>query len=447
MTAPRDWMTCDGRGRLGPRPEAPGPALERPTLSLRPSRRGWLVAAGMSLLSGFGLSPALAELAIESGKKPRPKRALVVIFLRGGLDALNAVIPYREDAYYRGRPTLAIAPPNRTGGAIDLDGFFGLNPSLEPLVGPYREGRLAIVHAVGSDDRTRSHFEAMAQMEKGQARSGASVSSGWIARFLTATEGENPSPIRAIAFSDVMPDSLRGYLRATALRSLDDLRLEVPGEWKEHFDLALRTLYAEGGDAVREAGRETLAVLDAIGSLDWASTSPEHGARYPDTPLGQGLRQVAMLVRADVGLEVACLDRGGWDTHVGQNTGTFYREGLDDLARSLSAFLVDLGAESERVTVVVMSEFGRRLRENASFGTDHGRGGLMLVAGGGVRGGRVYGDWPGLEPDQLEPPGDLRVTTDYRQVLGEMLEAGWSCPVGETIFPGLVLRPLGAFAR
>jgi uncharacterized protein (DUF1501 family) len=368
--------------------------------------------------------------------KDRKHDVLVTIFLRGGADGLNMVVPYAEANYYRSRPSLGIAGPTekgRSGRALDLDGFFGLHPALAPLLPIFKAGELGIVHACGSDDSTRSHFEAMAAMERGIAREGSGPSSGWVARHLLSTEHTDDSPLRAIAFADTMPDSLRGATNAVALTSLTDFKLEADGQ----THAALSDLYKPGKDEVAQAGRQTLSALDALGRLDVKGYRSSHGATYPNSDLGNGLRQVACLIKAKLGLEVACLDKGGWDTHVAQGSDTGWQATLlDDLAKSIAAFTSDLGSEMQGVTLVVMSEFGRRLEENGGLGTDHGRAGPMFLFGNSVVGGKVHARWPGLEDHQLDPTGDLKVTTDYRSVLGDVLKRRMGNDSVDEVFRG-----------
>lgn len=371
---------------------------------------------------------------------------IVVVFLRGGADGMTLVVPYAEEAYYRARPTLAVARPGRAAQAsLRLDDRFALNPSLRSLMPLYEGGDLAMVHAVGSQDRTRSHFEAMSAMERGAARDGESINGGWLARYLLATSSLS-APLRAVGFGATMPESLNGATQAVAIESLDHYRLDVPHESRREVASLLDALFASGSDPYSEAARNTLRALEAVGDYDPATSKPEGGALYPDTSLGNALKQVAFLVRKDVGLEVACVDaadRGGWDTHVAQ--GPWISGLLDDLGGSLAAFRKDLGTEMSRVTVVVQTEFGRRLAENSGYGTDHGRASVMFAMGGGVNGGRVVCDWPGLAPENLEGPGDLRVTTDYRDVLSEMLESRLGRDDVSEVFPGHVRKPVGVF--
>lgn len=251
--------------------------------------------------------------------------------------------------------------------------------------------------------------------------------------------------MRAIALGSIMPDSLRGGTGAVAIQSLDEFQLEVNGRSPEAVERTLAELYRVGDDPMTAAGRDTLKVLDAMRRLNPSSYRSD-GAPYPNSDLGSGLRQVAMLIKADLGLEVAALDKGGWDTHVTQGTTTGWLASLlDDVAKSLHAFASDLGSTMKRVTVVVQTEFGRRAYENSALGTDHGRASCLFVLGGGTRGGKVYGDWPGLADDRLED-GDLRVTTDYRQVLAEVLDRRLRNPALDRVFPGFAGRPLGIVA-
>jgi uncharacterized protein (DUF1501 family) len=400
------------------------------------TRRGLMVGASMALLGWATRRSALAQVAVGPKVGGREGNVLVVVFLRGGADGLSLLVPHGDEAYYRLRPNLSV--PRRR--LHDLDGFFGLHPSLAALVPLYQEGSLAAVHAVGSDDQTRSHFEAMDTMERGLARRDG-PQSGWVARYLSATEPEDPSPLRAVALSHTTPTSLVGASHATTLESLADYRLDAPTPALA----ALESLYLPGHDAVAAAGRETFAVLRSLDRVDARNYRPEHSATYPESDLGTGLRQVACLVRADLGMEVACLDKGGWDSHVAQGAEVgLVPLQLDDLGRSLAAFAQDLGPEMRRVTVLVMSEFGRRIAENAGLGTDHGHGGAMYVIGAGVRGGSVHARWPGL--DHPIGPGDLNVTTDYRDVLAEALRARMGLADSSAVFPAHSASLLGLIA-
>lgn len=448
-----DWCSCDGHGQSGsPRgpvePQGAGASSFRhgPRGSTEeregPSRRSLISLAGMGALGWAARGSALAQVAM-SPTGDQGGNVLVVIFLRGGMDGLSAVVPYGDDGYHRHRPTLGLSnPDNRTAAQIDrtldLDGFFGLHPALGPLLPLFREGRLGVVHAIGSDDRTRSHFEAMNAMERGVATAKGIAPGGWLARYLEASPAKSPSPLRAIALTSVMPDSLRGATHALALESLDAFRLEVPANAEAAaFRRSLAQLYARDRDLISQAGHETLQVLGAIEKLDPSRYLPSGGAKYPEGDLGTALKQVAFLIKGRLGLEVACLDKGGWDTHFGQGRSSGLLTGLlSELGQSLAAFAADLGSDMSRVTVVAMTEFGRRVYENSTLGTDHGRGSVMLLMGGGVKGGKVHGAWPGLGDADLEQPGDLRVTTDYRSVLSEVLARRMGFARTDAVFPG-----------
>ncbi|MDQ3815473.1 MAG: DUF1501 domain-containing protein [Armatimonadota bacterium] len=451
-----NWCGCDGYGNLEAKADhsSPHPLTPAPCHPLTLSRRQSLLGAGLATVAWLTRgATALADLAVNPHEREPEHDVLVTIFLRGGADGLNIIVPYGEDAYHRNRQTIGIAAPQdrRQGAAnraLDLDGFFGFHPALAPLYPLYKKGLLACVHAVGSGDQTRSHFEAMSAMERGLPDDRIGTVSGWLARHLSSTHGDNASPLRAVALSSTMPDSLRGATEATALNSLAEFRLLLPDsvgkERSAELRQALGEFYKDGKDAVAAAGRETLAVLEALNRIDPANYRPTNGAIYPGSELGNGLRQVACLIKGRVGLEVACLDHRGprlWDTHVAQ--GGVFTVQVDDLAKCLAAFAADMGREMNRVTVVVMTEFGRRVQENSGLGTDHGRASMMMLMGGGIVGGKVFAKWPGLEDDDLEPPGDLRVTTDYRDVLAEIVSRRLHHENLSAVFPNYTPRFLG----
>ena len=382
---------------------------------------------------------------------PRAERApapLVVVFLRGALDGLNAVVPHFDPDYRRWRPTLALPKPDRLAPAgracLDLDGSFSLHPALGPLLPLFREGRMAIVHAVGSDDRTRSHFEAQDQAEHGAA-TGQTLSGGWIGRHLRA-RGGSTGAVQALAFGEAIPESLRGAPAAGALRSIADLRIRASGG-AGGVVAALERLHADGDDLVASSGRETLALLRRVEAIRDDAASPASRG-YPEDEFGRALAEAARLLRADLGLEAACLDLGGFDTHFGQGTlGDGLAGGLGGPLRSLgaglAAFAKDLGPRFDETTVVVLTEFGRRVYENTALGTDHGSASVAFLLGGGLRGGKVHGRWPGLAKERLHEESDLAVTTDYRQVLAEVLARRMGQERIDSVFPGLVPAYLG----
>jgi uncharacterized protein (DUF1501 family) len=421
-----------------------------------------LITTGMLSALGWASRPASATLSALAcavparGKKPEPRHVLVTIFLRGAADGLSVVPPYAEDEYYRLRPTLALTAPGDARAKakdriVDLDGHFGLHPSLAPLAPIYRSGELAFIHACGSGDETLSHFEAMATMERGLHDDTGGAASGWLARHLDAMdeqEGSNAAALRAVAIADTLPQSLAGATGVTVLQRVSEIALNLPFHAGDRSVMnALQAMYGNGKTPIQQAGGQSLELLRTLSTISPASNAARHGAAYPNDDLGVGLQQVAILIRSGIGLEVACLDHMGYDTHVAQGGSNGILAGrLEALGGSLAAFRTDLGPELwSRTTVTVQTEFGRRVEENSGLGTDHGRGGVMMVMSGcGVDGGKVWGRWPGLKSDQLDGPGDLQVTTDYRDVLAEILarRCGQTAPP-QRVFPGLAYQPLG----
>ena len=360
------------------------------------------------------------------------RRILVIVSLRGGVDAINAVVPYGDPDYYRLRPTLAIPRPKTRGAAaLDLDGFFGLHPSLRPLLTLWERQELAVVHAVGWPGVSHSHFEAWEEIECGAVGEDR-PQSGWLARAL-GTGGASRSPLSAVAFADTMPRLLSGALGATVLTSLDEFRLTAADDRRGRFERALRTAYSRAAFPVGAAG---VATLDALDALERLTARTDGGDPRPSTLFMRQLGMIARLIRADVGLEAASAELSGWDFHFAEGaTAGAMATRLDELANGLIRFREELGDYWKRVVVVAISEFGRRAAENGSGGTDHGQAGTILVAGGTVRGGRIYGDWPGLSPDRLASPGDLAITTDFRDVLMEVLPSELPLLARQRIFP------------
>jgi uncharacterized protein (DUF1501 family) len=370
---------------------------------------------------------------------------LVCIFLRGGADGLNMVVPHGDDDYYTHRPLIGIPRPddNRVanGRTVDLDGFFGLHPALSPLHDIYAAGDMAFIHATGSPDESRSHFEAMDLMERGGTENGDYT--GWLARHLATLDSGNSSSLRAVGLGDLLPASLTGAVSSTALQSIAAYHLEGKPERLGQITSLLQTLYSQNQDMLTAAAQQTFASIEVLGKIDTAGYVA-NGRPYQENEFGQAMRLIAQLIKADVGVEVACVDLGGWDTHVAQGgtVGTMAGQ-LAELADGLAAFYEDLLAQMGSITVVVMSEFGRRLQENGGLGTDHGHGSMMMALGGGIQGGKVFARWPGLHNEQLVGPGDLAVTTDYRDVLGEIIQKRLNNPLLPAIFPDYSVTPLG----
>ena len=381
-------------------------------------------------------------------------QTLVSVFLRGAADTLNMVIPYGDDQYYKVRPTLAVpAPSSRNGGAsLKLDDFYAFHSRLAPLMPAFTEGRLGVVQAVGTDNPTGSHFDAQDQMEHGEAY-GRVVGSGWLARYLRTRPGMELTPLSAIALGPAIPESLRGAPSASALESVDEVQIKTPSSDITAVSSALAAMYQADVGALSQQGKVTLDLLKRVEKLREEEYNPAVGVRYPDDEFSRGLREIARLVKAGVGLEVACLDLGGWDTHFFQGSVTGLQAVLiGQLASGLAAFDADLVDHRDRVTTIVMTEFGRRIYENGSLGTDHGRGFAMLAMGHGIRGGRVHGKWPGLTEEtsgsnlDVTGPSGLRVLIDYRSVLSEVLGKILGHQVLNKVFPNFQPERVGIAA-
>lgn len=408
------------------------------------TRRDFLKLSSAALAAG--LLPHRLPLAGWLAMQTEPQAdVLVCVFLRGALDGLNAVVPYFDSAYYAARPGLAISPPGEVDGAIDLDGRFGLHPSLAPLKPIWDAGELAIVHAAGSPDDSHSHFEAQDYMEHG-VPGDKSVTTGWIGRHLALVPWQNPSLFRSVGMGGVVQKSLRSEVAVTALGSLENFTLLVGEENTALAAALLGQLYA-GHGALEQAAGNTLGALEVVAEIAGQPYAPASGEDYPETPFAALLRDAARLVRAGIGLEAVCIDLDGFDTHANQGgvEGALANL-LAQFAGGLAALHNDLRAAGVPFSLVVMSEFGRRVAENASGGTDHGHGGVMLALGPAVAGGQVLCDWPGLEAENLYGPGDLQVTTDFRDVLGELvaLRLANEGALAE-VFPGYAPRFPGVF--
>ena len=407
------------------------------------------VKSGALALVTLGLTPSfLRRTAFAAQVRGLARgKVLVCLFQRGAADALNMVVPHGEAEYYRLRPTIGVPRPGRgDGSALDLDGFFGLHPALAPFKPLYDRGLLAPVQAVGSPSATRSHFDAQDYMESGTPDR-KSTPDGWLNRYLatrgtceacTTGDAAAPSagsPFRAVAMTEQTPRILAGPAPTVAMTSIEAFSLRSAGP-----DAATRleALYRTGSaDLIHATGSETFEAMRMLRAADPQRYRPANGAAYPRSQFGQRLRQVAQLIRADVGLEVAFADVGGWDTHVNQGgaSGQLALR-LGDFAQGIAAFVADLGDRMDDVLVLTMSEFGRMARENGTRGTDHGHAGAMFAIGGPVRGGRVHGRWPGLAREQLHDGRDLALTTDFRAVFGEAVTRHLGAAEPERIFPG-----------
>ena len=405
------------------------------------SRRVFLKNGAFALVS-LGFAPSfLARTAFAQGRSTRSK-LLVTIFQRGAVDGLSVVVPYGEADYYRARPSLAIPRPNAgDSAAIDLDGFFGFNPRLQPLKPIWDSGELAIVDACGSPDSTRSHFDAQDYMET--ATPGVkSTSDGWLNRYLQARRAGESTPFRAVALTAQLPRMLQGSMSALAVNQIGQFGIRA-GQASDMVGASFEAEYAAAADRVLNGtGREAFEAIKMLKGVDPSRYQPENGADYPRSPFGQALKQIAQLAKANVGLEVAFADIGGWDTHVNQGPAQGQLAGrLDDFSRSIAALVADLGDRMGDTVVLTMSEFGRAVNENGNRGTDHGHGNALIVIGGGVRGRHVYGKWPGLTVDRRYEGRDLAVTTDFRDVFGEIVVRHLGVSDPQPIFPGYAIKP------
>lgn len=432
------------------------------------NRRVFVRQGALALLA-LGFTPEFLTrslLAAAPGKGR--KKTLICIFQRGAVDGLSMVVPFGEKAYSASRSTIAIPAPRRDGtGALDLDGFFGFHPALRPLYELYGRNELAVIHAVGSPHPTRSHFEAQDYMETA-VPGDPGERTGWLNRILAerAREGgdgrtlanpgahamdhasaqialaETPSAaLRGVAIGPALPLALRGQHPSLAITDLS--RFGVAGGRDATLSDTFARLYRlDNGDEVTAAVDGAFDAIRILKEADPARYQPATHVEYPQTDFGRKLRQIAQLIKADVGVEIAFADLGGWDTHVGQGSveGTLARR-LDELARGIRALYDDLGDRMEDVVILTMSEFGRTVRQNGSGGTDHGHANCMLVLGGPIAGGRILGEWPGLEREQLHEGRDLALTTDFRDVFAEIASGHLGVDALDRVFPGYEIRP------
>jgi uncharacterized protein (DUF1501 family) len=414
-----------------------GSSMRQATLTRRT-----LVKSGACALVALAAPPRFLLRVAEAA--PARGKVLVGIFQRGAVDGLSMVPPHGDPAYATARPGIALQPPLRGDAdrAIDLDGLFAVHPVLAPLMSLWNNRALAIVHACGSPDVTRSHFDAQDYMETGTPGV-KSTPDGWLARALL-TRPVPPSPLRAVAIGPSLPRIMRGEAGAIAMQSVRAFDLQQrPGATPAQP--GFESLYAQGvSDLLYGAGRETFEAVRMLKSVNTATLAPANGAVYPPGRLGTALSQIAQLIRAGVGLEVAFAEAGGWDTHVGQGSerGQLANR-LREFAGALAAFARDLGDRMADVVVLTMSEFGRTVAENGNRGTDHGHATAMVVLGGGVRGGKVYGRWPGLAPEQLFEGRDLAMTTDFRTLFSEVAAHHLGVPAAAGLFPGWTPPPGG----
>jgi uncharacterized protein (DUF1501 family) len=396
------------------------------------TRRVFLKNGALAVVATTAIPAFLSRAAFAAENIGTGKKRLVVIFQRGAADGLNIVVPHGERAYYSMRPTIAI----QQNDVVDLDGFFGLHPAMSPLKPLWDAKHLGIVHAAGSPDNTRSHFDAQDYMESGTPGV-KSTEDGWLNRCLHTSETEKASPFRAVALGTSLPRILSGSVPAVAIDNVNNFSVGGRGGANPASN-TFESMYAQSVDTVLHGtGAETFDAVRMLKSADPGKYTPAAGANYPRGRFGDSLRQVAQLIKANLGVEVAFTDIGGWDHHTNEgSTQGQLANLLHEFSQSLAAFWTDLGDLAEETVVVTMSEFGRTARENGNRGTDHGHANVMFVMGGPVRGGKVYGRWPGLSESQLYEGRDLAVATDFREVLSEALAKHNGVKDLATVFPG-----------
>jgi uncharacterized protein (DUF1501 family) len=399
------------------------------------SRRIFLRQGGMALLA-LGFAPGfVSRIAAESAER---RKLLIVVFQRGAVDGLNMVVPFGDGDYYRARPSIAVAKPGAADGALDLDGHFGLHPRMSALKPLWDRRELAIVHAAGSHDTTRSHFDAQDYMES--ATPGVkSTKDGWLNRYLQGSgigDRGSGNPLRGIALTKQMPRSMQGTAPALAIGNTEDFTVA---------DMSARTSFeeiyaaAQQDTALRGAAGEAFDAMKMLAKKTSGQYRPGNGASYPRSPFGQAMQEIARLAKSDVGLEIAFAESTQWDHHVNEGAATGQiANRLDDFSRGIAALAQDLGDRMADTVILTMSEFGRAVAENGSRGTDHGHGNAMFVIGGSVKGGAVYGTWPGLAVNDRFEGRDLAVTTDFRDVFGEivMTHLGANASTSAKVFPG-----------
>ena len=406
------------------------------------NRRYFIKSGGVALAS-FGLmtsTPTFLQRALAGtidNVTGGRRKTLIAIFQRGAVDGLNVVVPYGEHSYYDLRPNIAIPKPD--GGAeavINLDGYFGLHPSLQSFKPFWDSRRLAIVHASGSPDSTRSHFDAQDYMES--ATPGVkSTQDGWLNRYLQSKTDSQKSLFRAVSMTQNMPRAMQGKAPTLAISNLADFSIRA-GQSSASVQGGFEAMYDQTvNDALHGTGKETFEAVNYLKQVNPSQYKAENDANYPRTPFGNALLQIAQLIKAGVGLEVAFTDIGGWDTHVNEgNQQGQLSNLLRQFSSGIAALYTDLGSRMDDVVILTMSEFGRTAKENGNRGTDHGHANAMFVMGNSVRGGKVYGDWPGLKSDQLYEGRDLALTTDFRDVFGEIATKHLGTANLSTVFPG-----------
>ncbi|HEX5736570.1 MAG TPA: DUF1501 domain-containing protein [Blastocatellia bacterium] len=402
------------------------------------SRRFFLKSSGLALAS-FAAAPSfLQRVALGQSAAGKDRPIIIALFQRGAADGVSMVVPFGDKSYAGARPQIAVPEPGarNADASLDLDGFFALHPQLAPFMPVYRAGQLAIVHAVGSPDNTRSHFDAQDYMESATPGS-KSTADGWLNRYMLAKKDAKASPFRAVAFSANIPRSLMGSAPALAMTNIADFGVRS-GQGGGQVAQSFEALYAEGAtDMLYGTGKEAFEAVKMLKRANPQQYRAANGANYPRTPYGQALLQIAQLIKSDLGLEVAFTDIGGWDTHANQGASRGQLANrLREFSSGIAALYQDLGDRMSNVVILTMTEFGRTIRQNGSGGTDHGHASCLFALGGPVKGGKVYGQWPGLANEQLYEGRDLALTTDFRDVFAEVAARHMGATNLSSIFPG-----------
>lgn len=389
--------------------------------------------------------PALTQLLVNgpAAAQAVSTHTLICVFLRGGADTMNLVVPYADDHYYNARPTLSI----KASTTVKLDDRYGFHPLLQPLEAAFKEARLGMIQGVGTDSASGSHFECQDQMEHGDSEKSPSAGGGWLGRFLRSRADQSTSALSAVAIGTKLPESLRGAPSVSVLEHIGDIAIKAPSGDPAAVVGALRAMYGADVTLLGQRGLQTLDLFNRVSAMNNTSYTPANGAEYPKgNSFADGLRELARLIKARVGLEVACIDLAGWDTHFFQNsTAGSFASNAQKLAKGLVAFETDLKQHRGDYTVMVTTEFGRRIYENASLGTDHGRGFCFMALGDKVKGGRILGNWPIGAMDETNPigPGGIGITYDYRDVFAEVLAGAMGGIEAANIFPGASLKKIG----
>ena len=409
------------------------------------TRRLFIKSSGVALAS-FAFAPSFLKRAALAGTLAgagKDSPIIIAIFQRGAADGISMVAPFGDGSYRSSRPQIAIPEPGRgnADASLDLDGYFGLHPALSPFKEIYDSGQLAIVHAVGSPDNTRSHFDAQDYMESATpGRKG--TPDGWLNRYMGAKKDAKSSPFRAVAFSANMPRTLMGDEPALAMTNIADFGVRA-GRGSNQVAQSFEALYArQGDDMLYGTGKEAFDAVRMLKRANPQQHRPANGANYPRSQFGQSLLQISQLIKSDIGLEVAFADAGGWDTHANQGASRGQLANrLQDFSQGIAALYRDLGDRMRNIVILTMTEFGRTIRQNGSGGTDHGHASCLFALGGPVKGGKVYGKWPGLAAEQLYEGRDLALTTDFRDVFAEVAARHMSAKNLSTIFPGFNPNP------